>query len=61
MSRSVSPRMLMEITVKEIATLGKINSHGDLPPLFVPPFKLELVQYFPLETITKKDQGVKAL
>jgi len=53
--------MLMEITVKEIATLGKINSHGDLPPLFVPPFKLELVQYFPLETITKKDQGVKAL
>jgi len=27
----------------------------DLPPLFVPHFKLEFVQYFPVKTITKKD------
>jgi hypothetical protein len=37
--------------------LGQI----DLPPLFVPHFKLELVQYFLVKTITKKDQSVKAL
>jgi hypothetical protein len=33
----------------------------DLPPLFVPLFKLEFVQYSPVKTITKKDQSVKSL
>lgn len=32
----------------------------DLPPLFVPLFKLEFVQYSLVRTITKKDQSVKS-
>jgi hypothetical protein len=39
----------------------KMEYDSDLPPFLVPPFKLEFVQYFPLKTITKKDQSVKAL
>jgi hypothetical protein len=42
-------------------TLVDKKHQVDLPPLFVPLFKLEFVQYSPVKTITKKDQSVKSL
>ncbi len=43
------------------ATCKVSDAEGDLPSLFVPPFTLEFGQYFPVNTITKKDQSVKGL
>jgi hypothetical protein len=47
---------ISEATKNQLTFIG-----DDLPPLLVPLFKLEFAQYFPVKTITKKDQSVKSL
>jgi hypothetical protein len=43
-----------------ITYINKIKkTNTDLPPLFVPHFKLEFVQYFPVKTITKSVSRIR--